>query len=389
MPVQRPLFTRHPFKFLYTTCFIAVLPIRLLGLALYYLPSATRPKRTFRQAITARIIYLWFRFATTVEYRTPKSLQPGRDKNRFVLLDPAQIEHSDSTYTGILQINPAIRPAPIAGFWYEAPPPADKIPDLVVLHFHGGAFVLGGARPSEVGWGAPDLSKRLKCPVLAPQYRLSDVRDPTRAFPAALQDAVTAYTYLLYTLKVQPENIILSGDSAGGNLALALLRYLHHTQDAESEANTQRPLPSPRAALLWAPWVDLDTPGHVTDQSRNASTDFIFGDLGNWGVRAYVPDGWDSDHALYPYISPLGREFATDVPIFIQASTAEVLYDSNCAFVDNLKERGCKVEFVEIDHAAHVTFETAPFTGFEEVQGAVMDRAVEFVKGARVSVRSS
>ncbi|KAL3443959.1 Alpha/Beta hydrolase protein [Aspergillus insuetus] len=357
MPVRRPLFTRHPFKFLYTACFLAVLPIRLIALALYYLPPNTRPNRTFRQAITTKIIYLLFRFATTVEYRTPKSLEPGKDKERF-----------------------------IAGFWYESPPLADKVPGIIVLHFHGGAFVFGGARPTECGWGPKDLSKRLKCPVLVPQYRLSDARDPTTAFPAALQDAVTAYTYLLYTLNVRPENIVLSGDSAGGNLVLALLRYLHYTQGLKGASGTQ--LPS-RAALLWAPWVNLDKRGLELDDHRNASTDFIFGDFGKWGVRAYLPEGWTPEHALYPYISPLGREFHTDVPIFIQTSTAEVLYDSNCEFVENLKKKGCTVEFLEIDHASHVTFESADFTGWEAEQAVAMDRAVEFVKRAGSPVQSS
>ncbi|KAL3495028.1 Alpha/Beta hydrolase protein [Aspergillus germanicus] len=381
MPARRPLLTRHPFKFLYTACFLAVLPVRLIALSLYYLLPATRHSRTFRQAITTKIIYLWFRFATTVEFRTPKSLEPGKNRERFVLLDPDQIKYSDAAYTGVPEVNRRIRPAEIAAFWYEFPPPAGKVPELVVLHFHGGAFVLGGARPMECGWGPKDMSKRLKCPVLVPQYRLSDARDPTTAFPAALQDAITAYTYLLYTLKVRPENIVLSGDSAGGNLAFALLRYLQYTQGLKGSSDT--PLPSPRAALLWAPWVNLKKRGLELDDHRNASTDFIFGDLGKWGVRAYLPEGWTPDHALYPYISPLGREFQTDVPIFIQTSTAEVLYDSNCEFVENLKKKGCTVEFLEIEHASHVTFETADFTGWEVEQGVAMDRAVEFVKRAR------
>jgi acetyl esterase/lipase len=295
--------------------------------------------------------------------------------------------YSDAAYTGVPEVNGRIRPAEIAGFWYESPPPAEKVWKLVVLHFHGGAFVLGGARPMECGWGPKDLSKRLKCPMLVPQYRLSDSRDPTTAFPAALQDAVMAYTYHLYTLKVRPEKIVLSRDSAGGNLAFALLRYLQYTQGLKGALDM--PLPSPRAVLLWAPWVDLNKRGLELDDHRNASTDFIFGDFGKWGVRAYLPEGWTSEHALYPYISPLGRELYTDVPIFIQASTAELLYDSNCEFVDNLKKKGCIVEFLEINHASHVTFETADFTGWEAEQGVAMDRAVEFVKRARSPVESS
>lgn len=68
-------------------------------------------------------------------------------------------------------------------------------------------------------------------------------------FPVALQDAVTAYAYVLNTLNVRPENVVISGDSAGGNLALALLPYMHEEGELV--------LPHPRAALLWSPWVDL------------------------------------------------------------------------------------------------------------------------------------
>ncbi|KAL4996714.1 Alpha/Beta hydrolase protein [Aspergillus recurvatus] len=371
---SQPLFARHPFKFFFTAYYLSTLPLRVLVAALYYLPLSNRLGRTYRQALTTRLMRFWFDFATAVEFRPPKSLEPGADKPRFVLIDPKKIEHpSSSPYVGVLAIDPAICPSQIAGFWYESPPPEDKTPALVVLHFHGGAFVLGGARPADGFCSGPiALSKRLSCPVLMPQYRLSNSRDRTTCFPAALQDAVTAYTYLLYTLGVAPENIVLSGDSAGGNLAIALLRYVkdeiagHH-------------LPLPRAILLWGPWVDLSAPGSQYDCHRNVSTDFLFDALGEWGVRCYLPDGWDSKHQFYPYISPLAGEFQTEVPIFIQTGRAEVLYDSHVEFTRNLKERGCAVEFVEIDNAPHDTFVGAEILGFREEQEGAINRAVKMV----------
>jgi acetyl esterase/lipase len=173
----------------------------------------------------------------------------------------------------------------------------------------------------------------------------------------ALQDAVTAYKCLLYMLKVRPENTILSGDSAGGNLVLAQLRYVHYTQEPKGAADSQ--LPSPAAALIWAFRVNLESPGVEIDHHRNTSTDFTFEDLGDWGIRAYVPQGWNSKYSLYAYIGPLGREFHTDVPIFVNTSRAEVLYDSNYEFLANFMKKGCMVEFLESDQPSHVTFETA------------------------------
>jgi acetyl esterase/lipase len=195
--------------------------------------------------VATKLIRVYFKFATMVEYRTTKSLDAGADKARFVLIDPAQVDGSGSYYNGVLTSNPTIRPVPVAGLWYQAPPPAGAIPPLVTLHFHGGAFVLGGARPAEGGWGPPVMSKHMDCSVLLPQYRLSSSQDQTSCFPAALQDAVTAYAYLLNTLHVHPENVVLSGDSAGANLVVALLRFLGEEGKA-----------LPRAALLWGPWVN-------------------------------------------------------------------------------------------------------------------------------------
>jgi len=76
--------------------------------------------------------------------------------------------------------------------------------------------------------------------VFMPQYRLSCNADCQ--FPAALQDAVTAYYYLTKVMQISSSRIILSGDSAGGNLVLSLLRYM---ADGGGELGT------PRAAWLW------------------------------------------------------------------------------------------------------------------------------------------
>lgn len=368
---QRSLFSAHPFKFLYTTWFLATLPLRLLGILIYYLPNFTRshPRRSYRQAVTTKLIQTWFRFATAVEYRTPKSLQPGADKAQFLLIDSADIDNA--IYTGVLTNDPAIRPGPIAGFWYgdKTPPKCSDMPSLVALHFHGGAFVLGGARPPEGGWGSAVMSKHMDCPVLLVQYRLSSSQEHT-CFPAALQDVVTAYAYVLRVLQVRPENIVLSGDSAGGNLVVALLRYIEENSTL---------LPLPRAALLWGPWVNVDEPGKQMDRHRNVPTDYIFGDLGDWGVRSYTPAGWSSSH---PYITPLGNEFHTKVPIFIQTGTAEMLYDSHLLFAKNMKEHGCKVELFEIANAPHDTFAGGEFLGFRKEAEDAIERAAMFVKEA-------
>lgn len=172
---------------------------------------------------------------------------------------------------------------------------------MVVIHFHGGAYVLGGARTLESGWGPKILSKHMGCPILQVQYRLAIEKNS--CFPAAIQDGITVYNYVLNTLGVSPENIVLSGDSARGNLVLAMLRYL--SEDGKGA------LPLPRAALCWSPWLNMAADMLALDQEPSIKTD-VFGSLLAWGVESYVPADLSSNH---PYFSPLENEFYSPVPI--------------------------------------------------------------------------
>ncbi|KAA8651355.1 hypothetical protein EYZ11_000961 [Aspergillus tanneri] len=371
--------TYHPFKFFYTTWFLITLPFRVLAILIYYLPSITRSPRTYSQAVAIRLRKIWLKYATAVEYRTPQSLQPGKDRRHYVLIHPISVPVARYFYIGVLGANPAIRPTLLAGFWYPSPPQGMLLPP-VVLHFNG-AFVLGGARPDDVGWGPLMLNKRMNFPVLVPEYRLSNSRDRTTRFPAALQNALTAYLYLSLSLRARYNDIILSGDSAGGNLVIALLRYLIDRRRGIGLID----LPRPRCALLWSPWVDLSMSGSQIDRHRNKFTDYIFGGYADWAARSYIPDGWDSEHEYYPYISPLGNEFSTRVPIFIQTGTAEIFHDSHLQFAQKMREKDCEVHLMQIHNAPHDTFHEAEAMGFREEQKRVIDRVVTLVEDFRAN----
>ncbi|KAI0965433.1 hypothetical protein F4678DRAFT_485354 [Xylaria arbuscula] len=89
------------------------------------------------------------------------------------------------------------------------------------------------------------------------QYRLSSC-SVQNAFPAALQDAVTGYLFLLNELEIPAHLIMLAGDSAGGNLTIAVLRYI-------SEHGAELNVPSPKCCALFSPWTpplrrDLEEP---------------------------------------------------------------------------------------------------------------------------------
>lgn len=226
---------------------------------------------------------------------------------------------------------------------------------------------MGGVRELEGGWGPRVLSKRMDCPVLLPQYRLSV--EENACFPAALQDAMTAYVYVLNELKVPANQIILAGESAGGNLALALVRYL-------SEEGKEAGLPLPRAALLWSPWLDLTVDEAKVDVHPRLAQDYIFGSLMAWGVRRFTPKGWSSGH---PYMSPLGNEFYSEVPLFVHTGTVELIYEDHVLYAKRMRENGTKVVLFETPEAPHDIFGAGIILGFVNEAKETADHAARFV----------
>lgn len=369
-----PDYSKNPIKTLYTIFFLASLPTRLVYLALKATPRALRPhpKWSFHQTFGTAAFRLWWDYATAVEFRTGKSLEPGSDGERFITMAPAD----PGLYQGVLHDQTGkVKPVTIGGMWYPAlySPSADA-GKKVILQFHGGAYVLGGCRPMESGWGPEVLATSLGGFTLQTQYRLATYENSH--FPAALQDAVTSYAYLL-RLGVKPQDIIISGDSAGGNMAIALLRWLEEFKKSATG------LPLPRAILLWSPWVDLTVQPAVLDSSPNWKTDYLRSPLAVWALKKYLPAGIEANH---PYVSPLGNEFATSVPVFVQTGTAEVLYPGHVEFAKNMtKISGNKVELLEIEDATHDTFAAGQILGFEKEAREAVQKASSMVNNSQYS----
>ena len=157
-----------------------------------------------------------------------------------------------------------VLPVRIPGYWMEkegsdreigeAPRSGEK----VLYHLHGGAYAHGSAYPKDLTANVPRGVVEYTPSVLRAfsiEYRLSKglpLYDNENPFPAALIDAIAGYNYLVNVVRVKPENIIVSGDSAGGNLALALVRFLLDNQTSEVEI----PHP-PGELLLFSPWSDV------------------------------------------------------------------------------------------------------------------------------------
>jgi epsilon-lactone hydrolase len=176
---------------------------------------------------------------------------------------------------------------------------ADSRP--TVIHFHGGGYCVGSAREARA-WAA-HLSAQAGCRVVLPEYRLA----PEHPYPAALDDAHAVMTAL--SGQAQRGMMVVSGDSAGGGLALALLLRM---RDEGQEL--------PAGCILLSPWLDLG-------RDRRADPDLVRRDVllsPDWldaCARAYAdPPAW----ANYP-VSPLCAMHSGLPPLLIQAGTEELL----------------------------------------------------------------
>ncbi|KAI1211574.1 uncharacterized protein F4807DRAFT_473019 [Annulohypoxylon truncatum] len=200
-----------------------------------------RPNRhwTYRQTVSCALFVYFGKYAATVELKPSFSLKPSSEKDRFIIIHPAK----QPVYGGILVCDPAINPVNIGAVWF--PKPINHLDRhqrgrRVFLHLHGGAYFPGSGRDINMSFGASLLLRNSPgSAVFCPEYRLSSL--PGGRFPAALQDAVAAYAYLVTQLQIPAGDTILSGDSAGAHLALTLLRYINAHQDS---------LPEPAAMLL-------------------------------------------------------------------------------------------------------------------------------------------
>src|SRR5437588_4739072 len=128
----------------------------------------------------------------------------------------------------------------VDGEWIS---PANAPDDKAILYFHGGGFRIGSVASHRDQIAQIALASG--CGVLANNYRLA----PEHRFPAALDDALAAYGWML-DRGLKPDNIAFAGDSAGGNLVLAAMLALR-----------ERGLPLPVSAVLMSPWTALAATG--------------------------------------------------------------------------------------------------------------------------------
>lgn len=371
-----PVAASQPFKGLYV---LAALGFELARLPLFiikYLHSYGRqhPDWTFRQAISVRLFFSVVYHLATTQTGSPFPLTAGKEKERWVTIDPAD----DDIYKGPLRSNPDVTPAKIGATWYPAPltNDSDKSNIKVIFHIHGGAFVVGDGRSGESGPFAKRLLRHATAThVICPQYRLSTMppSKTSNPYPAGLQDSLTSYLYLVNDLKISPKDIVLSGDSAGGNLCIALLRYI-------KEYGADLDIPNPSACLLWSPWIDpSDTSVTYQWDNPNYHTDYLSPAFTQWGCRAYA--GLPGVETMsQPYVSQKLKTFKTKVPIWVHTGDAEVLFYDDKEWSEKMREAGNDVTLMIEKGVPHDLLLIADNLGFQKEADNSAKKAGEWLR---------
>jgi epsilon-lactone hydrolase len=212
--------------------------------------------------------------------------------------------------------------------WISAP---NSSADRAVLYVHGGGYVIGSVNTHR------DLLARIArasgARVLGINYRLA----PEHPFPAAVEDSVAAYRWMLAE-GLKPSRIAVAGDSAGGGLTVATLIAI---RDAK--------LPTPGAGVCISPWVDMEGIGET--MKTRAAVDPVVQREGLLGMAAAYLGG---QNPRSPLAAPLYADLKGLPPLLIQVGDAETLLDDSIRLNDRAKAAGVSTKLEVWPEMIHV-----------------------------------
>ncbi len=215
----------------------------------------------------------------------------------------------------------------------------------VILYCHGGGYSTGSCLYARTL--TTKLAESTSMDVLSFDYRLA----PENPYPAATQDGMKAWDYLML-LGYGARDVILAGDSAGGNLALSLVLKLKE----------QRRL-LPRGLVLLSPWTDLTASGksYVT----KAAADPVL----NVDYLRKMTENYAKGQALEnPEISPLFGDFAGFPPVYIQVGDCEMLLSDSTMLHKKLIQENVSAK-IDIFRGMWHVFQMSPFkTAYEAME---------------------
>ncbi len=235
----------------------------------------------------------------------------------------------------------------IGGFDGEWFTPKGKTPKRTVLYIHGGGFVTGSTRTHA------EMLMRLAIAADARIYAFDYRLAPEHKYPAQIDDCLAVYQALLAD-EIRPKDLIIAGDSAGGNLAIVLAIVLR-----------DKKIPRPAAIAALSPWVDL--------AEREGS--LLAHEPYDWATPSDF-NGW-AEHYLgkQPPMDRLASPIFADLkhlpPLRIDVGTAEMLLDQVRNFALLAKSAKLSVDFREIPGMVHNCYLLAGY--FPECQAAIDD----------------
>ncbi len=226
--------------------------------------------------------------------------------------------------------------------------------DTAVLYLHGGGYVIGSPRTHR------ELARRISAAsgaqVLVIDYRLA----PENPFPAPVEDAVSAYRWLLDE-GYASERLSVAGDSAGGGLTVATLVSVR-----------DQGLPSPACGVCLSPWVDME--GIGDSMTSRADRDPMVQREGLVGMAGlYLADA----DPRTPLAAPLYANLEGLPPLLIQVGASETLFDDAVRLTENARAAGVETIFEEWENMIHVWHIFAPM--LDEGQKAI-ERMAEFMR---------
>ncbi|KAK8045561.1 hypothetical protein PG993_005585 [Apiospora rasikravindrae] len=306
------LITSFPGKTLWGTWAAILNLAKLPFLPLYYLPRATRPhpEWSIPQCIMNNLMNAFIYHTAVVEAVQPLDLKPGSLGNRFAAIPAVP----DAISARIPSSDPSVVPQATGGIWFPKPA-TDGGVDMasgekpIVLHFHPGGYVMGDVR-MDGAFAARLLTEKIGSHAFWNLYRLAS--NPNGQFPAALQDALAAYHYLIQDLSIPASQIVLSGDSAGAHI------------DCRPRAG----------ALLFSPAINwlgaARDPASVTTANRNYQTDYMDPKFVAWGAPRFIKG--HSPEAV-PYLNAVEAPFRSPCPLWVYCGGCEVFSDEATSFV--------------------------------------------------------
>lgn len=225
----------------------------------------------------------------------------------------------------------------------------DTSSGAVVLHFHGGGYLIGSAKASA------EYAHRLAAAVKGTCYTVDYRLAPEHAYPAALDDAVEAYRRLVAG-GIPASSVVLSGESSGGGLAIALALVLRMAGD-----------PMPAGIVAMCPFADLSLSGRSIVEFNGEDP------AANRDMLTFMGASYFQGHEpCDPLVSPVFGDLAGLPPLYLTATQGEILVSDAVRLAERAKAAGVDTTFRLIEDSVHV-FPIFPF--LPEARAALSDVA--------------